>query len=102
VYKNQFAVSCTTCIHNVGFVRVGGYAGLYHSYMSAIPNTTLLSPNETCGRPREDSWIMLRDPISSDMPWPGFLFGQTVASIWYWCADQASFTLTCLVRVLDP
>ena len=22
------------------------------------------------------------------MPWPGFFFGQTPASIWYWCADQ--------------
>ena len=29
-----------------------------------------------------------RAPIGSDMPWPGFLLGQTPASIWYWCADQ--------------
>lgn len=69
------------------FIRVGGFRNLHERYMTAIPNTTL-SSNSTCGYPREDSWIMLRDPLHSDMPWPGFLLGQTPASIWYWCADQ--------------
>lgn len=31
---------------------------------------------------------MLRDPLKSDIPWPGFIFGQSIASVWYWCADQ--------------
>ena len=56
----------------------------------AVSNDTLYS-NSSCGRPREDSFVMLRDPINSDMPWAGFIFGQTIASIWYWCADQVSF-----------
>ena len=59
--------------------------------MMAVSNDTLYS-NSSCGQPREDSFVMLRDPINSDMPWAGFIFGQTIiASIWYWCADQVSF-----------
>ena len=49
----------------------------------------VLDGNITCrGVPRPDSFVMLRDPGHSDMPWPGFLLGQTPASVWYWCADQ--------------
>ena len=55
--------------------------------MQAVSNDTLFS-NSTCGRPRPDSFIMLRDPIHSDIPWPGFIIGETIISIWYWCADQ--------------
>ena len=73
-----------------GFSEVGGYEGLKDKYMMAVSNDTLYS-NSSCGRPREDSFVMLRDPINSDMPWAGFIFGQTIASIWYWCADQVSF-----------
>ncbi len=60
------------------------------SFMTAMPKTTFLNPNDnsTCGVPGYDSWQILRAPMGSDMPWPGFLFGQTPASIWYWCADQ--------------
>ena len=62
--------------------------------MKAIPNVTTTNPatNSTCGLPNYDSWQMLRAPWGSDMPWPGFLFGQTPASIWYWCADQVRNT----------
>ena len=58
--------------------------------MMSVPETTYVNPNDnsTCGVPRYDSWQMLRSPVGSDIPWPGFLFGQTPASIWYWCADQ--------------
>ena len=49
----------------------------------------VIDGNVTCGGvPRPDSFVMLRDPGHSDMPWPGFLLGQTPASVWYWCADQ--------------
>ncbi|XP_022083327.1 sodium/myo-inositol cotransporter-like isoform X2 [Acanthaster planci] len=71
----------------LSFIKIGGYGALKEEYMRAIPNETLYG-NSSCGIPREDSWQMLRDPINSDMPWAGFLFGQTPASIWYWCADQ--------------
>jgi sodium/myo-inositol cotransporter 3 len=58
--------------------------------MQAVPSTTYVNPsnNMTCGVPGTDSWQLLRAPFGSDMPWPGFLLGQTPASIWYWCADQ--------------
>lgn len=74
-------------VMGIGFSEVGGYEGLKDKYMMAVSNDTLYS-NSSCGRPREDSFVMLRDPINSDMPWAGFIFGQTIASIWYWCADQ--------------
>ena len=50
-----------------------------------------------CGKPRADSWYMLRDASDPDMPWPGFLLGQTPASIWYWCADQVLDGWCCLL-----
>ena len=54
--------------------------------MLAIPDVR--PPNTTCGLPREDSYHVFRDPINSDMPWPAMLFGITINSVWYWCADQ--------------
>ncbi|XP_023210658.1 sodium/myo-inositol cotransporter-like isoform X1 [Centruroides sculpturatus] len=68
------------------FVEVGGYDGLREKYMEAIP--TKLIPNATCGIPKSNSWQMLRPYNDPEMPWLGFLLGQTPASIWYWCADQ--------------
>ena len=88
-YKLIQVVMHTSMIYIAAFIKVGGYNELHERYMTAIPNSTLTS-NSTCGYPREDSWIMLRDPVNSDMPWPAFLFGQTPASIWYWCADQVN------------
>ena len=60
--------------------------------MTAIA-TDARNSNTTCGYPRADSFQLLRDPVNSDMPWAGFLFGQTPASIWYWCADQVCMWL---------
>eukprot|EP00795_Rhopilema_esculentum_P004351 gene4351-20571_t len=72
----------------MGFDKVGGYSGLRIKYMNAMASD-VIAGNHTCGGvPRPDSFVMLRDPGHSDMPWPGFLLGQTPASIWYWCADQ--------------
>ena len=52
-------------------------------YMTAVANVTYYGPdNSTCGLPREDAWQVLREARHSDMPWPGFLLGQTPASIW--------------------
>ena len=50
----------------------------------------VLNGTYKCGVPRSDAFVMLRDAKSSDLPWPGFVFGQTPATIWYWCADQVS------------
>ena len=51
--------------------------------MTAVANVTYLGPgNTTCGFPTDDAWKVLREPSNSDLPWPGFLLGQTPASIW--------------------
>ncbi|XP_066936601.1 sodium/mannose cotransporter SLC5A10-like isoform X2 [Clytia hemisphaerica] len=71
----------------IGFKEIGWYSGLRAKYPNAMADEVLLG-NTTCGIPRHDSFRLLRDPIDSDLPWPGFMFGQTSASIWYWCADQ--------------
>ena len=71
-----------------GFDRVGGYTGLREKYMNAVPNEVLLG-NTTCGIPRPDSFQLMREAVHSDLPWPGFLLGQTTVSIW--CSDQVSF-----------
>ncbi|CAD5117314.1 DgyrCDS6100 [Dimorphilus gyrociliatus] len=90
-----------TTLSIISFVKVGGYKGLYDQFESAIPNSTLMNPNTTCGIPPNDSWTMLRDPMSKSMPWPGFLFGQTPASIWYWCADQMMVQRTLAAKSLS-
>ncbi|XP_064413152.1 sodium/myo-inositol cotransporter-like [Latimeria chalumnae] len=78
-----------------GIVEVGGFEELKRRYMLATPNVTgiLLSHNFTNNfvchvDPKPDSLKMLREPSDEDIPWPGFLLGQTPASVWYWCADQ--------------
>ncbi|TRZ16069.1 hypothetical protein HGM15179_011040 [Zosterops borbonicus] len=65
---------------------VGWYEGLQEKYMTAIPKVTV--PNTTCHLPRADSFNVLRDPITGDLPWPGLMFGLTVVAIWCWCTDQ--------------
>ena len=71
-----------------GFQKIGDYNGLRNRYVSAVLDEVLLE-NTTCGIPRPNFFVLLRDPINFDMPCPGFIFGQSAASIWYWCADQA-------------
>ncbi|KAM4700601.1 sodium/myo-inositol cotransporter [Discoglossus pictus] len=77
------------------FVEIGGFDEVKRRYMLATPNITsiLLSHNFTNTNschvtPKPDSLRMLREPTDEDIPWPGFLLGQTPASVWYWCADQ--------------
>eukprot|EP00061_Rhincodon_typus_P004002 g21527.t1 len=76
-------------------VKVGGFEELKRRYMLASPNVTAviatfnLSAVNACRiHPKEDSLKILREPTDEDIPWPGFLLGQTPASVWYWCADQ--------------
>ena len=71
--------------------------------MTAVANVTYVSPDTgaACGLPRGDAWTILREPATSDMPWPGFLLGQTPASIWYWCADQMIVQKAGLIRKND-
>ncbi|XP_029936653.1 sodium/myo-inositol cotransporter [Myripristis murdjan] len=79
----------------ISLVKVGGLEGVRTKYMHAIPNVTAIvasgnfSYSPSCRiEPKPDSLRILRGPLDEDIPWPGFILGQTPASIWYWCADQ--------------
>uniref|UniRef100_A0A5F9CVK3 Sodium/myo-inositol cotransporter 2 n=1 Tax=Oryctolagus cuniculus TaxID=9986 RepID=A0A5F9CVK3_RABIT len=68
------------------FAAVGGMEGLQEKYFLALPSNR--SENSSCGLPREDAFHLFRDPLTSDLPWPGILFGMSIPSLWYWCTDQ--------------
>ncbi|NXI76177.1 SC5AB protein, partial [Rhipidura dahli] len=68
------------------FIEVGGLEGLQAKYFYAIPS--IRKENSSCGLPREDAFHIFRDPMNSDLPWPGVLVGMTIPSLWYWCTDQ--------------
>ncbi|KAJ8388529.1 hypothetical protein AAFF_G00132430, partial [Aldrovandia affinis] len=79
----------------ISLVKVGGLEGVRTKYMLATPNVTAILArsnftytNSCHVSPKPQSLKILRDPLDEDIPWPGFLLGQTPASIWYWCADQ--------------
>ncbi|XP_021360257.1 sodium/glucose cotransporter 4-like isoform X2 [Mizuhopecten yessoensis] len=83
----------------LAFIKVGGISGLMYKYFEAIPEsarTVNITGNMTfgntshssCGLPRDDAFHILRDPVNSDLPWPGVLIRSTFVSTWYWCADQ--------------
>ncbi|KAL7977572.1 hypothetical protein Chor_009521 [Crotalus horridus] len=88
----QFQRDCDSS--HTAFSEVGGYQGLFDKYMEAIPKRTL-SPSpafynisSSCYLPREDSFHMIRDATTSDLPWPALILGLSINSIWYWCSDQ--------------
>lgn len=79
----------------ISLIKVGGLEGVRTQYMKAVPNVSAIvaSGNFTYSpscriEPKRDSLHILRGPLDEDIPWPGFILGQTPASIWYWCADQ--------------
>ncbi|XP_069342011.1 sodium/myo-inositol cotransporter 2 isoform X4 [Eulemur rufifrons] len=76
-----------TAVYTVaGFAAVGGMEGLKEKYFLALASNR--SENSSCGLPREDAFHIFRDPLTSDLPWPGVLFGMSIPSLWYWCTDQ--------------
>ncbi|XP_066294109.1 sodium/myo-inositol cotransporter-like isoform X1 [Branchiostoma lanceolatum] len=100
----------------VSMIRVGGWGGLREQFMQAMPNITkdyihaqqfnLSMDNYTeqygkCGIPSDDSFVMLREVNDPQMPWLGFLLGQTPASIWYWCTDQVIVQRALAAKNLD-
>ncbi|XP_070780069.1 sodium/myo-inositol cotransporter 2 [Enoplosus armatus] len=68
------------------FAEVGGWDALMEGYADAIPSIRV--PNSTCGIPRDDAFHIFRDPVNSDLPWPGVIIGMSIPSMWYWCSDQ--------------
>ncbi|XP_058249410.1 sodium/myo-inositol cotransporter-like [Hemibagrus wyckioides] len=81
----------------ISLIKVGGLDGVREKYMEAVPNVTAILARHNYSfeytnscriHPKPNSLKLLRGPLDEDIPWPGFLLGQTPASIWYWCADQ--------------
>jgi len=79
----------------LSLIKVGGLEGVRTKYMLAVPNVTAImasgnfSYSPSCRiDPKPNALRVLRGPLDEDIPWPGFLLGQTPSSIWYWCADQ--------------
>ena len=70
------------------FIKVGGIMALHDKYMEAIPSSYDLNSTSTCGLPRQDAFHIFRDPVNSNLPWPGVIIRSTLASLWYWCTDQ--------------
>ena len=70
----------------IGLDKVGGYNKLETLYMEAIP--TIRDNNSTCGFPPSDAFHVLRDPVTSDQPWPGLILQASLGCLWYWCCDQ--------------
>lgn len=79
----------------ISLIKVGGLEGVRTKYMQAVPNVSAIiatgnfTYSPSCRiEPKPNSLRILRGPLDEDIPWPGFILGQTPASIWYWCADQ--------------
>lgn len=90
----------------ISFAKIGSYEDLYVAYMEAVPesvkNASLQpgaesNPYLKCGIPNPKAFQMLRGLDDPDMPWLGFLLGQTPASIWYWCSDQVKNILAIII-----
>ncbi|CAF0890909.1 unnamed protein product [Adineta steineri] len=70
----------------ISFVKVGGMQQIRNLFPYAIAQTTLHNTSE-CGVPTEHYFSLIR-PFDADLPWFGIIFGNGVASIWYWSCDQ--------------
>uniref|UniRef100_A0A8C5KCI6 Sodium/myo-inositol cotransporter 2 n=2 Tax=Jaculus jaculus TaxID=51337 RepID=A0A8C5KCI6_JACJA len=81
------------------FAAVGGMEGLKDKYFLALASNR--SENSSCGLPREDAFHIFRDPVTSDLPWPGILFGMSIPSLWYWCTDQVIVQRTLAAKNLS-
>ncbi|XP_059976058.1 sodium/myo-inositol cotransporter 2 isoform X4 [Mesoplodon densirostris] len=89
-----------TALYTVaGFAAVGGLEGLEEKYFLAVASNR--SENSSCGLPREDAFHIFRDPLTSDLPWPGILFGMSIPSLWYWCTDQVIVQRTLAAKNLS-
>ncbi|CAH1232495.1 SLC5A1 [Branchiostoma lanceolatum] len=66
--------------------QIGGYDEMKRRYALSVP--ALRNNNTTCGIPPDDFLHMFRDPVKSDLPWPGITFGLTILATWYFCTDQ--------------
>ncbi|XP_065933237.1 sodium/mannose cotransporter SLC5A10 [Magallana gigas] len=97
-----------TTLAIMSFIKVGGISALIYKYFEAVPshsdglvingtsvNTThnftdaiMSNITQQCGLPRPDAFHIFRDPVNSDLPWPGLIIRTTFISTWFWCCDQ--------------
>ncbi|XP_049645076.1 sodium/myo-inositol cotransporter 2 isoform X4 [Suncus etruscus] len=100
LYLAVIGLLAITAVYTIaGFAEVGGLQGLQEKYFSAVASNR--SENSSCGLPREDAFHMFRDPLTSDLPWPGILFGMSIPSLWYWCTDQVIVQRTLAAKNLS-
>ncbi|KAM8951502.1 sodium/myo-inositol cotransporter 2 isoform 2-T2 [Lycaon pictus] len=87
LYMAIVGLLAITALYTIaGFAAIGGMEGLKEKYFLALASNR--SENSSCGLPREDAFHIFRDPLTSDLPWPGIIFGMSIPSLWYWCTDQ--------------
>ncbi|XP_058426556.1 sodium/myo-inositol cotransporter 2 isoform X3 [Diceros bicornis minor] len=100
LYLAIVGLLAVTALYTVaGFAAVGGMEGLKEKYFLALASNR--SGNGSCGLPREDAFHIFRDPLTSDLPWPGILFGMSIPSLWYWCTDQVIVQRTLAAKNLS-
>ena len=92
-------------LSGISINKIGGLQNLYAKYMnssaefiSTLPvNSSLIE----CSMPKKHAFQMLRAADDPEMPWLGFILGQTPTSIWYWCADQMTVQRTLSAKTLS-
>nr|WLN44355.1 AAT15 [Sinonovacula rivularis] len=83
----------------IGLNEVGGYNKLTMLYMEAVP--AIRDANTSCGVPPSDAFHLLRDPVTSDQPWPGVVLQASLGCVWYWCCDQVIVQRTLAAKNLS-
>lgn len=61
--------------------------------VDSVATSPNISTDLTCSLPSRSAFVMLRGLSDPELPWLGYILGQTPASIWYWCADQVMLCL---------
>ncbi|XP_052077864.1 sodium/glucose cotransporter 4-like [Mytilus californianus] len=78
-----------TILAVMGLKEVGGWSGLTTKYMTSIANQTFNNQSyQECGKPRVDSFHILRSPVSGDIPWTGAFTGLSFLGLYVWSQDQ--------------
>ena len=66
------------------------YMNSSFEYINSLP-ANISDTHIQCAMPKANSFQMLRSIDDSELPWLGFILGQTPSTIWYWCADQVTY-----------
>ena len=78
-------------------VEVGGYEKLLDGYYQAVPDaefSAFTSDNNSCSAVREDFGHLFHEVGDDFLPVTGVVPGMLLTSIYYWCTDQVSKTMT--------